>query len=220
MATNKQIGPVMHHDGPISGALFNQDGAFILSWSEDKTLRLWDVDIGTQIGPSMPHDAPVYRAQLSRDETRILSSSEDKTVRLWDVSTGNQIGPSLQHDGTVVFAEWTTDENGVLSWSGNTARLWDVSIGKQIGRRCSTMAPSSALYLIKTKPEFSVVRGQDCKTVGRGSKKRIGPPAAARRACRRRAVDRRCNPYCFVGQGRNGSLVGRSGRGRLPFNVA
>jgi WD40 repeat protein len=33
----------MKHDGVVNGASFTKDERRILSWSEDKTLRLWDV---------------------------------------------------------------------------------------------------------------------------------------------------------------------------------
>ena len=44
------------HDAWVSGALLTRDEARLLSWSGDKTLRLWDVATGRQIGPAMTHD--------------------------------------------------------------------------------------------------------------------------------------------------------------------
>jgi len=76
----------MQHSGSVDGALLTRDETRILSWSEDSTMRLWDVATGRQIGPAMEHNGSVRGALLTRDETRILSWSEDKTVRLWDVS--------------------------------------------------------------------------------------------------------------------------------------
>ena len=85
-------------DGVI-GALFSRDESRILSWSSDRTLRLWDAATGAQIGPAMKHDGSVSGALFSRDESRILSWSTDKTLRLWDAATGAQIGPAMKHDG-------------------------------------------------------------------------------------------------------------------------
>ena len=84
----------MQHEGPVNGALlFSQDESRILSWSVDKTLRLWDAATGEPIGPAMQHDGPVNGALLVADESRILSWSDDKTLRLWDAATGAAIGP-------------------------------------------------------------------------------------------------------------------------------
>ena len=33
----------MKHDGSVYGARFNRDETFILSWSWDKTVRLWNI---------------------------------------------------------------------------------------------------------------------------------------------------------------------------------
>jgi WD40 repeat protein len=41
-ASGQPIGPAMRHDGEVTGALWSGDGARILSWSSDNTLRLWD----------------------------------------------------------------------------------------------------------------------------------------------------------------------------------
>ena len=75
------LGEYRHDDG-VNGALLSRDETRILSWSRDKTVRLWDMATGRQIGPAMTHDDDVNGALLSRDETRILSWSRDKTVRL------------------------------------------------------------------------------------------------------------------------------------------
>ena len=43
VATGRQIGPAMTHDGGVDGALLSRDETRILSWSSDHTVRLWDV---------------------------------------------------------------------------------------------------------------------------------------------------------------------------------
>jgi WD40 repeat protein len=48
------------------GDLLTKDETRILSWSEDKTLRLWDVATSQEIGPAMKHDDSVYGALLRR----------------------------------------------------------------------------------------------------------------------------------------------------------
>jgi WD40 repeat protein len=37
------IGEPLRHEDVVKGAVYSPDGKRILSWSEDKTLRLWDV---------------------------------------------------------------------------------------------------------------------------------------------------------------------------------
>jgi WD40 repeat protein len=106
----------------------------MLSWSEDHTLRLWNVATCEQIGPSMKHGDYVNGALLLENGQRILSWSDDKTLRLWDVVTGEQIGPSMTHGDYVTGALPLENGQRILSWSDDkTLRLWDVVTGEQIG---------------------------------------------------------------------------------------
>ena len=50
---------VLNHGGPVSGALYSPDGKRILSWSDDKTLRLWDAATGAAIGEPLRHEGTV-----------------------------------------------------------------------------------------------------------------------------------------------------------------
>jgi WD40 repeat protein len=115
----------MNHEGPVKGALFDKDARRILSWSLDKTLRLWD---GVAIGEPLRHDGAVLGALYSPDGKRILSWSSDKTLKLWDAATGAVIGEPLRHEDSVNGALYSPDGKRILSWSDDkTLRLWDVS---------------------------------------------------------------------------------------------
>jgi TIR domain len=122
------------HDRQVWGALLNKDETKVLSWSQDGTLRLWDLEKSRQILPTMKHDRPVVGAIMNRAETRFLSWSYDGTLRQWDAITGAQIGPAMKHDGEVYGALVTQGEDRTVSWSKDkTIRIWDLRTGKQIG---------------------------------------------------------------------------------------
>jgi len=78
-------GPLMQtysdHAGPVWGALLVPDGR-ALSWSDDGTLRLWDLDSGAS-RELAGHEHGVLGALLMPDG-RALSWSRDGTVRVWD----------------------------------------------------------------------------------------------------------------------------------------
>ena len=75
------------HDGPVRGYAFSRDESRVLTWSDDKTARLWDVTKPEPI-QTFKHDDSVRGAQFSRDESRVLTwsgkfvNSIDE-VRLW-----------------------------------------------------------------------------------------------------------------------------------------
>jgi TIR domain/WD domain, G-beta repeat len=119
---------VLNNGGPVYGAIYSPDGKRILSWSSDKTLRLWDAATGAAIGEPLRHEGEVWGAVYSPDGKRILSWSDDKTLRLWDAVAGAAIGEPLRHEGPVYGAVYSPDGKRILSWSEDkTLRLWDVS---------------------------------------------------------------------------------------------
>ena len=63
------------------------DGHLALSGSEDKTLRLWDVETGRCLRTYEGHTDGVKSVCLSSDG-RLALSGGDNSVRLWEVETG------------------------------------------------------------------------------------------------------------------------------------
>ena len=112
----------------IRRALFGcRTGDAFMSWSEDKTLRLWDGATTEPIGVPMKHDGPVYGALFAPDGRRILSWSYDGTLRLWDAATGASIGAPMKHDGPVYMARCSrrTGHYPVVVSKTELLRLWD-----------------------------------------------------------------------------------------------
>ena len=75
----------------VTGAVVLADGARALSWSCDRTLRLWDLASG-QSRALEGHSARVHGAVVLADGARALSWSGDRTLRLWDLASGEQPG--------------------------------------------------------------------------------------------------------------------------------
>jgi WD40 repeat protein len=102
------------------------DGRRALSWADEETLRLWNLESG-EAWSLRGHFGPVFGAQLLPDGGRALSWSGDLTLRLWDLETGG--GRLLRgHDGPVLGAQPLPDSRHALSWSDDlTLRLWDLA---------------------------------------------------------------------------------------------
>ena len=83
------------HTKYILGTQLLPDGR-ILSWSFDKTLRLWDGQSGAALVVLQGHTEHVKGAQLLPDG-RILSWSLDKTLRLWDGQSGIALDQMPDH---------------------------------------------------------------------------------------------------------------------------
>ena len=86
------------HSNPVWGAALS-DGR-ILSWSEDKTLRLWDTQNGQCLTVLVGH-AERVRGALPLADGRILSWSEDKTLRMWNAQNGQCLAVFKGHTSSV-----------------------------------------------------------------------------------------------------------------------
>jgi len=72
----------------VYGCAVSADGAFIVSASRDKTLKVWDARSGEARLTLHGHTAEVEGCAVSPDGAFIVSASEDNTLKVWDVRTG------------------------------------------------------------------------------------------------------------------------------------
>lgn len=78
------------HFNCVNHVSFSPDGLSVLSASDDKTIRIWNVETG-KMRILTGHTDAVNYAEFSRDGNRIISASKDKSVRIWDVNSGQMI---------------------------------------------------------------------------------------------------------------------------------
>ena len=114
-----------HTDGVWSVA-FSTDTTFLVSSSDDQTIRIWDVATG-QCLHTLRHANRVRSVALSPDGTLLASGSDDHTICIWNARTGECLTILSGHDDRV----WSVafDPTGTRLASGGTdctVRLWDV----------------------------------------------------------------------------------------------
>ncbi|KAF5308966.1 hypothetical protein D9758_018970 [Tetrapyrgos nigripes] len=120
----------------VFSVAYSPDGRYIVSGSDDNTVRIWDVQTGHQYGESFAgHTRWVRSVAFSPDGRHVVSGSDDHTIRIWDIQTGQQVGESLEgHRDLVNSVAFSPDGKHVVSGSDdNTVRIWDVQTGQQFG---------------------------------------------------------------------------------------
>ncbi|KAG8718650.1 hypothetical protein FRC08_004745 [Ceratobasidium sp. 394] len=129
--------PLQGHTDSVSSVAYSPDGAYILSGSLDKTIRIWDARTGQSVGqPLQGHTSWVLSVACSPDGAYILSGSNDNTIRIWDARTGQSVGQPLQgHTGMVSSVAYSLDGAYILSGSSDkTIRIWDARAGQSVGQ--------------------------------------------------------------------------------------
>ena len=124
------------HTDHVVSASFSPDGKYIVSASDDNTVRIWDAKTGQQVGnPLVGHTSFVYSASFSPDGRYIVSASTDNTVRIWDAKTGQLVGnPLVGHTSYVRSASFSPDGKYIVSASSdNAVRIWDAKTGQLVG---------------------------------------------------------------------------------------
>ncbi|MCO5206363.1 MAG: hypothetical protein M9928_15110 [Anaerolineae bacterium] len=111
------------HGDQISGSRFSDNGALLVTYSQDNTARLWDGKTGASLGTLIGHTNNVRSADFNPAGT-LLATVGDTTVRLWDVFSGSLQTTLNTHDNAVHSVEFARTGDHFVT-GGNRVWLWD-----------------------------------------------------------------------------------------------
>lgn len=119
---------------PAFGVLsvtFSPNDTRIVTGSDDRTARLWDVASGSTLA-IMKHKDAVWSASFSPNGKRIVTASRDETAGLWDGTSGQHLA-TMQHRGPVSRATFSPDSSRIVTASEDKiAHLWDAISGEPL----------------------------------------------------------------------------------------
>ena len=101
------------HSGTVFRAIFSPDARFLLSCSQDKTIRLWDVaQEGKLRRVFQGHKDSVLGIDFHKSGHRFASCSHDKTVRIWNTRSGTCERELCGHTSIVYDIRFSPEERG------------------------------------------------------------------------------------------------------------
>lgn len=105
------------HTGNITGVAFHVECKWMVTSSEDGTIKIWDVRTGN-IQRSYSHGAPVNDVVIHPNQGEIISCDRAGSIRLWDLAE-NQCSHDLAPDGEVSVSSVTVGSDGNLLAAAN-----------------------------------------------------------------------------------------------------
>jgi mitogen-activated protein kinase organizer 1 len=121
------------HKGSVNVARYSKGSAkYILTGGQDRTIRLWNANLGTEIKAFVAHGYEVlsitvyghfissslsgsHRTKRSNDNAKFASSGGDRSVFLWDVATATTTRRLSGHMGKIHVVEFNDDASVVAS---------------------------------------------------------------------------------------------------------
>ncbi|MBD1824897.1 caspase family protein [Cyanobacteria bacterium FACHB-DQ100] len=113
------------HKAAVTQIVFSPDGKRLASASQDKTIKLWNIEKGILIQTLSAHTEAVTALSFRSDGEVLASGSADQTIKLWNVSKGRILDTFKGHNATASVIRFSPDGRilaaGTLT---NTLHLW------------------------------------------------------------------------------------------------
>merc|ERR1712060_422201 len=142
------------------GASFATNCKSIVTASDDKTAKIWSVDVGECLQTLKGHRGAVYFASFSIDCSKILTASEDGTAKVWGVKHGC-CERTLKHGSPVLDATFSDDAKTVRTMGQDgTLKIWNIRTGS-CDRTMLGQAQSKYMAAFSHRGETFVSPGAD-----------------------------------------------------------
>ncbi|WP_370088755.1 caspase family protein [Ekhidna sp.] len=116
------------HTAGINMVQYSPTGKYIYSASDDKSIKMWDVQTGIDVNTFNAHEAPVNSIHLSKDGSLLVSADMNGTVILWDALTGEVKTKINAHTGSANTAKLSHDGSSIFTGGDDEKlKMWNIS---------------------------------------------------------------------------------------------
>ncbi|KAI5190499.1 transcription initiation factor TFIID subunit 5 [Nematocida sp. AWRm77] len=125
-----KIVKLVGHSGPVYAVKFFANKRFLLSCSQDTTIRLWSLDTYTQIATYKGHFFPVWDLDIAANDYYFATGSSDRTVCVWTVENPKPVRLFASSLSDVMCVKFHPNSNYVFAGSCDfKIRMHDLQSG-------------------------------------------------------------------------------------------
>ncbi|WP_372726744.1 protein kinase [Nostoc sp. TCL26-01] len=119
--------------GSINSLAISPNGERLASGSDDKIIRLWNLNTQTLVNSLSGHSQAVTSVAFSPNGEVLATASDDKTIKLWHLQTAREIFTLEGHLHAVKSVAFSPCGQILASGSWDKqVKLWDISTGKEM----------------------------------------------------------------------------------------
>jgi WD40 repeat protein/serine/threonine protein kinase len=157
-----QLERVWFHEGAVNVAHFSPDGRRVVSASDDRTARVWDVSTAQAVTPPLAHPHSVTTVNFSPNGLWIATTCADGLARIWDSKTGAQLGLAVPQNErsskrpSMPALQFHPSSRRFVTASNHVAQAWDTVSGTPVG---PALVASARLNQVQYHPDGSRILG-------------------------------------------------------------
>jgi U3 small nucleolar RNA-associated protein 15 len=125
------------HKGPVCGLAFTADKTHLISVSDDKCIKLWDVPTEQELASITAHQDYVKACAISASGKLFVTGSYDHTIKIWD-TTNLSLVMEINTSAPVESVLISPNAALIISSGSNSIKFWDISLG---GKLLHSMSP-------------------------------------------------------------------------------
>jgi len=123
------------HYENISALAYTPDGDYLLSASEDLTVKLWELETQREIRTFTGPQRYVKRIVVDPNGTRMITISEDKKLWIWNIKTGKEIRQLEDTLDVITNAIFSRDGKYIITGGSEfTGAVWDAETYQLVAR--------------------------------------------------------------------------------------
>jgi serine/threonine protein kinase len=151
------------HSSTVNSIVINPKGNILVTASDDKTIKLWNLQTGELIHTFFGHSAPVNAVAISPDGRMLVSGSLDRKVIEWKLDKREMIrefysdfgSPYSHRYGGVHSVAFSCDGGAIASASGDKSiKIWNQHNGQLVQK---LVGHSGKVLSVSFRPQSTIL---------------------------------------------------------------